>query len=192
MEGSIPGSVAEVFSQARDSLEHQADISEQGGAQLSIAEALLISGNGGGAVAWARQARATYLAIPPSPGAARCLLIEGRARRLDHDASAELSFRGALRECQALRPVPDLLEAEIACDLILHLGEESRWSAARSVYEQVRPSRVPDDSGSTIGRADGRRPAPRPARRVMSLYQLAERQAQVAIMAAELTLHPLR
>lgn len=201
LQGSISGRDAEVLSQAGDSLEHESDILEQGGAQLLIAEALLISGDGGGAVTWARQARATYLAIPPSPGAARCLLIEGRGRHLDRDASAELLFRGALRECQALRPVPSLLEAEIACDLILHLGEESRWAAARCVYNQVRPSRalgppkgvasVNDETGSHMGRANDRTRAQRSAGRVMALSELAQCQAQVAIMAAELCLHPL-
>ena len=121
---------------------------------------------------------------------------------MDRDLAAEPLFRDALRECQALRPVPNLLEAEIACDLILHLGEEARWAAARSVYHQVRPSRVlaPPLSaalvnfvtGSHTSRISYRTRSPRSAGRVMALYVLAQGQAQVATMVADLCLHPFR
>lgn len=201
-EAPIAGRDEEVLSQGADSLEQVSDIVERGEAQLLIAEGLLTSGDRVGAVTWAREARATYLAIPQSPGAARCLLIEGRACRLARDTAAELFFRDALRECQALSPVPSLLEAEIACDLILHLSEESRWAAARSVYNQVRPSQelappltaawVNDGTEGHTSRANDRTRAQRSEGRVMAFYELAQCQAQVAIMAAELCLNPLR
>jgi len=190
---STAGRAAEDIIEA-GSLEHGTVTSDHGDAQLLAAEALLSAGDSDGTVARAREARATYLAMRQSPGAARCLLIEARALQLARDASAELLFRRALRECQALEPVPSLLEADIACELILHLGTESRWAAAQSVYNQVRSPRsatpVNDEAKSRLSGAGDGLTAQKSAGKEIPLCQLAECQAQVAIMAAELTLHP--
>lgn len=176
--------------------------SDHAAARLMVAEAWLLKGNSGAALRAAREARIAYLSVCHGAGAARALMVEGRALQARGSEGAGHVLQAALRECRALQPVPHLLEAETACELVLSLVASSRWIAARALYDEVNPSKVLvlpmsatslyDQVAVQSGGGGPRTPAQHRAQRAIALYQMSRCQARVATVAAELGLHLLK